>query len=98
VAGPRGEPLRLVRLVFDSARIMSSLEEVVLDEKMKPKELHKPLEVMVRVFPNPPGLQGKASGTDLQAEGRDDFGNEEPGEGGRPLVTLLLKLPEYKWY
>jgi hypothetical protein len=101
--GAGAEPLLVVRRVMDSARIVNTLPEVTLDEKLSPKELRKPLEVRVRVYRAPTGEGGEPvdpSRFDDQAEpsyfGPSD--GEGPGGPPRPLATLTLKLPEYKWW
>lgn len=48
------ESLQLFRIVFDSTKMVNTLSEIVLDEKLAPKELHKPLEVQVLVKMNSP--------------------------------------------
>lgn len=101
--GAGAESLLVVRRVMDSARIVNSLAELVLDERMSPKELRKPLEVRVRVFKAPAPDAGGFRATDEFADPAEPlyFGSaEEGGEGGpaRPLADLVLKLPEYKWW
>jgi hypothetical protein len=91
---PGGDPMRLVRQVFDSSDMVNSLEEISLDEKLSPVELRKPLEVKVSV------LLKSISGSESSWEGLKPWGEPsadlEPSE--RALVTLLMKLPEYRWY
>lgn len=103
-AGTLGDSILVVRTVMDSARIVNTLEEVVLDDRLSPKELRKPLEVKVVVY----RLQTEEGGgyretgryLDIIGEAPADPGSE-PDEGeGRPrkLASLILKLPEYRWY
>lgn len=93
LAGPGGEPLRLVREVFDSARIMSGMDDIALDDKLSPMELRKPLEVKVRVFLKPESPEAISIGP---FDGDDHDAHDKGAE--RVLVSLILKLPEYKWY
>jgi len=102
IAGPGGEPLRLVREVFDSAKIVSTRDDVALDEKLSPLELRKPLEVKVRVFLNPEIGANGSSGSREPGMG-EEFEASDPNSGtigkdGRTLISLILKIPEYKWY
>lgn len=104
-SGGSGESLLVVRRVMDSARIVNTLSEVVLDDKLSPKELQKPLEVQVNVYRLPRDPDGAAPDPSSlrDPEGESDPGpfRDEDGEGeGRPrrLVAFILKLPEYKWY
>lgn len=99
--GVGGDSLLVVRRVMDSARIVNTLDEIVLDDKLSPKELRKPLEVRVSVFRAPAeDAAGLLDETDSPFDGfgsGDDEG--ESGEGAnRPLMSLILKLPEYRWY
>jgi prepilin-type N-terminal cleavage/methylation domain-containing protein len=99
--GAGGDSLLVVRRVMDSARIVNSLEEITLDDKLSPKELHKPLEVRVSVFLAP--AEDAAGFLDQADSPSDGFGSADDewdsGEGaGRPLAALILKLPEYRWY
>ena len=103
-AGTLGDSLLVVRTVLDSARIVNSLEEVVLDESLSPKELRKPLEVMVNVYSV--SMEEAGRYRDLQGY-LDQIGNADStpptemdaGEAGpRKMASLVLKLPEYKWY
>ena len=82
IAGQGGEVLRLERQVFNGIRILSSGEDIPLDEKLAPLELRKPLEVKVRVI--------------LTSE--KSIGNALIEKEDRVLVSLVLKLPEYRWY
>ena len=104
VSGGGGDSLLVVRRVMDSARIVNTLGEIVLDDKLSPKELRKPLEVRVRVYRAPPvteeGFKDPASFPEPDENG--GFGAEE-GSGGDPdrprlMTSLTLKLPDYKWY
>lgn len=91
-----GIELLVLREVFDSARIVSTLEEVTLDENMAPLELKKPLEVRVRVFQTAPGEEDGFGGS-LQGWDMASGGEEEEGSR-RTLVRLLLKIPDYRWH
>lgn len=98
--GAGADSLILVRTVMDSARIVNTLDELVLDEKLSPKELRKPLEVRVRVFS---GRGEDAAVFDPDAFlRRMEYGEEGMNAEGeaapRPLVSLILMVPEYKWY
>lgn len=95
VAVAGGEELRVVREVFDSAKVVSSLKEVTLDENLSPAELRKPLEVRVRVFRDAgEGGFGEA----LPAwDGDWESGAGEDGKR-RTLSALVLKIPEYRWH
>jgi hypothetical protein len=100
--GAGAESLLVVRRVMDSARIVNTLTDITLDDKLSPKELRKPLEVRVRVYRAPTGDGGfpaDPSRFDDQAE--PSYFGPSDGEGAagppRPLATLTLKLPEYKW-
>lgn len=93
VPGPAGEGLRVVRTVFDSAKIVAELTELTLDENMSPKELRKPLEVRVRVFRTKPDSAAEAHGSFA-----DEAADAEESPQGAPLASLILKLPEYQWY
>jgi prepilin-type N-terminal cleavage/methylation domain-containing protein len=102
-AGSGGDSLLVVRRVMDSARIVNTMDEIVLDDKLSPKELRKPLEVRVSVFRLVPSEDG--SFRDASAfpdpDSEDAFGPEAgAGKADRPgpLTSLILKLPEYKWY
>ena len=102
-AGSGADSLLVVRRVMDSARIVNTLTEVVLDDKMSPKELHKPLEVRVRVYRAPSvDAGGFHSGQAFEEPEESIFfgSSEEDAEGGppRPLASLVAKLPEYKWW
>jgi prepilin-type N-terminal cleavage/methylation domain-containing protein len=92
------ESLFLVRQVFDSTRIMSSLEDIVLDEKLSPQELRKPLEVKVSVLL----VQGEAEGGGLPMLESQSFpwtdDADKSNSDGRTIVSLILKIPEYRWY
>ena len=101
--GAGAESLLVVRRVMDSARIMNTQREVTLDEGMSPKELRKPLEVRVRVYRAPltdGGGFADASRFEEPAEPSYFGPSDEDGAGGRPrpLATLTLKLPEYRWW
>lgn len=95
VVGPGGDELLVVREVFDSARIVATLPEVTLDNRMAPVELRKPLEVRVRVF------KETESGGEGFADPAWDWssGPESAGDGSRrTLSSLILKIPEYRWH
>lgn len=93
-AAAGGEEVLVVREVFDSAKVVSTLDEVALDDRMRPQELRKPLEVRVRVL-RTVDAEGAALPDPLDAAMA--AGTEEEG-GRRPaLATLVLKIPEYKW-
>lgn len=104
--GAGGDSLLVVRRVMDSARIVNSMEEIVLDDKLSPKELRKPLEVRVTVFRAPAedaaGILDKADtpsdGFGPEKSGTADGEGESGGSAGAPLAALILKLPEYRWY
>ncbi len=101
--GGGADSLLVVRRVMDSARIVNTLAEVVLDDKMSPKELHKPLEVRVRIYRAPTADAGgfRDPGTFEEPAESIFFGtSDEDTEGGppRPLASLVFKLPEYKWW
>jgi prepilin-type N-terminal cleavage/methylation domain-containing protein len=103
-AGTLGDSLLVVRTVMDSARIVNSLEEVILDEKLSPKELRKPLEVKVIVYRLPMEESGRyreiRAYQDEIGEALPEPAGETEGGGSRPqvLASLILKLPEYRWY
>lgn len=92
VPGPGGVELMVVREAMDSARIVATLEEVVLDERMSPAELRKPLEVRVRVFMRGEGGDREESGP------MPDWDPDGEGEDGsrRTLASLSIKIPEYR--
>lgn len=99
--GTGGDSLLVVRRVLDSARIVNSLEEIVLDDKLSPKELRKPLEVRVSVFRAPAeDAAGFLDRADSPSDGFATPDDAEDSEGGarHPLAALILKLPEYRWY
>lgn len=101
--GAGAESLLVVRRVMDSARIVNTLEEVALDDGMSPKELRKPLEVRVRVYRAPLADGGgfaEPSRFEDPAEPSYFGPSDEDREGGppRPMATLSMKLPEYKWW
>lgn len=101
--GAGAESLLVVRRVMDSARIVNTEREVTLDEHMSPKELRKPLEVRVRVYRAPLANGGgfaDASHFEEPAEPSYFGPADEDGAAGRPrpLATLTLKLPEYRWW
>lgn len=89
-----GETLLVVREVFDSARVLDVLEEVVLDDALSPVELRKPLEVRVRVL-DASGLEG--DGIPEPSPVRDPW-DDGADAGPRVLAALILKLPEYRWH
>jgi type II secretory pathway component PulJ len=100
-SGGSGESLLVVRTVMDSARIVNTLDEVVLDDKLSPKEAKKPLEVKVTVY----RLPASESGSPPDASSLRDPETEDSPSGGegadrrpRKLAGFILKLPEYKWY
>lgn len=102
-SGAGAESLLVVRRVMDSARIVNTLGELVLDEKLSPKELRKPLEVRVRVYRAPASETGGfADPARFQDPAEPSYFGpvESEGEDGppRPLATLTLKLPEYRWW
>jgi prepilin-type N-terminal cleavage/methylation domain-containing protein len=97
VPAPGGEELMVVREVFDSARIVSTLEEVPLDERMRPQELRKPLEVRVRVFRSAEGAE-EGGIPDPLPDWSPGFDAEEDGPSRRTLADLILKIPEYRWH
>lgn len=101
--GSGADSLLVVRRVMDSARIVNTLEELVLDDKMSPRELKKPLEVRVRVYRAPVADAGGFRGAGELADPAEPvfFGTSAEGEEGgpaRPLADLVLKLPDYKWW
>jgi prepilin-type N-terminal cleavage/methylation domain-containing protein len=103
-AGTLGDSLLVVRTVMDSARIVDVLDEIVLDENLSPKELRKPLEVKTVVYRLPMEEAGRyrEMGAYLDQIGEAaslPSGGTEEGDGGpRILASLILKLPEYRWY
>jgi prepilin-type N-terminal cleavage/methylation domain-containing protein len=103
-AGTLGDSLLVVRTVMDSARIVNTLEEVVLDDKLSPKELRKPLEVKVIVYRLPMEESGRYREIPDYLNGIGDEpadpAPETEGLEGKPrkLASLILKLPEYRWY
>jgi hypothetical protein len=97
VPGPAGTELLVVREVFDSADIARSLEELTLDDKLTPLEWRKPPEVRVRILmPEADEAGGTGWGGDFGASAGDWGGDSGPA--GRTLSSLLVKLPEYRWY
>jgi hypothetical protein len=102
--GAGAESLLVVRRVMDSARIVNTLRDVALDERLSPKELRKPLEVRVRVYVAPGAGEGNgpADPSRLADQAEPSYFGPADGEGAggapRPLATLTLKLPEYKWW
>ena len=101
--GAGAESLLVVRRVMDSARIVNTLHEVALDESMTPKETRKPLEVRVRVYRAPLADGGGFAEPSRFEEPSEPsyFGPaDDEGEGGppRPMASLTLKIPEYKWW
>lgn len=101
VSGPAGEGMRVVRQVFDSAKIVAAYSELTLDENMSPKELRKPLEVRVRVFRAAADSAGgaRASYGSFSGEAADAGSGDAGADSSRaPLASLILKLPEYLWY
>ena len=101
--GAGAESLLVVRRVMDSARIVNTARELELDEKMAPKELRKPLEVRVRVYRAPAADAGGYRDPSRFEEPSEPvyFGSaEEDAQSGppRPLATLTLKIPEYRWW
>lgn len=95
VMGPGGDELLVVREVFDSARMVATMAEVTLDNRMAPVELRKPLEVRVRVLkdaePGGGGFSEPAWDWSTGAEGEADGTR-------RTLSNLILKIPEYRWH
>jgi prepilin-type N-terminal cleavage/methylation domain-containing protein len=102
VPGVGGDSLLVVRRVMDSARIVNTLGEIILDDKLSPKELRKPLEVRVRVYRAAPvteeGFRDAASFPEPDESG--GFEGEGGTEADRPrlMASLTLKLPDYRWY
>jgi prepilin-type N-terminal cleavage/methylation domain-containing protein len=103
-SGTLGDSLLVVRTVMDSARIVNTLEEVVLDDKLSPKELRKPLEVRVIVYRLPTEEAGRYRDiprylAEIGEESADPAEETDGGEGKpRRMASLILKLPEYRWY
>ena len=108
-SGGGSDTLIVSRRVMDSARVVNTFEEIELDEKLSPKELRKPLEVRVRVYAvqaHPEsGLLDLASlrldqDPDPYSDGGSGgaTGEEEAANGPRLLTSLIVKLPEYRWY
>lgn len=106
VAGTLGDSLLVVRTVMDSARIVDALDEVVLDEKLSPKELRKPLEVKTIVYRLPMEEAGRYREMGAYLDQIGDAaesptpagGTEADGSGPAIMASLILKLPEYRWY
>ena len=96
--GPGGEELLVVREVFDSVRIVSTLQEITLDDKFTPLELKKPLEVRVRVWQLPPDGQEGTSWTAYEGHSPESLTASESSPPGRLLTSLTFKLPDYRWY
>lgn len=94
VASPSGAKLAVERMVFDSAKVMATLEEITLDGMMRPEELKKPLEVRVRVY-----LDLAEDGSAIPDAGLawDGVPLGSVPEGRRVLASLVLKIPEYRW-
>ncbi|MDB5105827.1 MAG: hypothetical protein JWP91_3516 [Fibrobacteres bacterium] len=94
------DSVMVVRRVMDSARIMNTLEEVVLDDKLSPRELHKPLEVRVKVYRIAAAGEGGGTGPSFSLDEKEDPFAADGSDKGKPrlLTSLTLKLPEYKWY
>lgn len=97
VAVSGGEELMVVREVFDSAKVVSSLKEVALDENLSPAELRKPLEVRVRVFRRAVSEDGGIAWPLPEWDGEWESGEGEDEER-RTLSALVLKIPEYRWH
>lgn len=103
-AGTLGDSLLVVRTVMDSARIVNTLDEVVLDDKLSPKELRKPLEVKVIVYRLPMEEAGRYRDIShylggIGEESADPVEETDGGDGKpRRLASLILKVPEYRWY
>lgn len=91
-----GAELRVVRVVYDSAKIVASQPEITLDDAMSPVELRKPLEVRVMVFKTSADKEegSPPSGERFSLDGPS--GIDLPADP--PLVSLTLKLPDYQWY
>lgn len=90
----KGISLMVRREVFDSARIVSNLSDVILDAKLSPLELKKPLEVRVSVY-----LLSEENA--FSSENADKFVTDADNSSFKnkhALVILLLKIPEYQWY
>lgn len=88
-----GEEILIVREVFDSAKVVSSLRELVLDEHMNPVELRKPLEVRVRV------LRTRSSEGEALPDPSGSWSPPDAGDAPQPALSILsLKIPEYKWH
>lgn len=104
--GTGAESLLVVRRVMDSARIVNTLDEIVLDDRLTPKEVSKPLEVNVKVYRLPrPGESGYSAPADpasfrdpLEDDYSSPLDEDEAGDKPRLLAKLTLMLPEYKWY
>lgn len=90
--GPGGEPLLVVREVFDSADI-AALPELILDESLSPRQLHEPPEVRVRVL-----MAGRDDGAGLDLSFLWPGEAWPDGEGERRvLASLAMKIPDYRW-
>ena len=91
--GPGGEPLLVVREIYDSADIASQ-PELTLDEALSPRQLREPLEARVRVF-----MAGEGEEDGFGLDPFSAWPGEDPaGEGERRvLASLSLKIPEYRW-
>jgi type II secretory pathway pseudopilin PulG len=103
-SGAGGEALLVVRRVMDSARIVNTLAEVVLDDKLSPKAAMQPLEVRVKVWWLAQIGQGTVPDAsamrDPEADGVATPDSDEGDGEGKPhsMASLIVKLPEYKWY
>ncbi|MEO7426412.1 MAG: hypothetical protein ABI036_14585 [Fibrobacteria bacterium] len=102
-SGVSGEMLLVSRRVMDSARIVNTSAEVVLDDKLTPKATRQPLEVRVKVWRLPAGTGAVPDASALQdpeGDGYTDPGaDDDDGEGkAHALAVLIVKLPEYIWY
>lgn len=99
VAVAGGEELLVVREVFDSAKVMSNLGEIILDDKLSPLELRKPLEVRVRVFRPQAGEEGEIPAPSVGwGDGWEQDWRGQDSSSLRTLSSLILKLPEYRWH
>ncbi len=78
-----GASFFIERVVFDSSKIVDSLEAVDLDKDGKPIYLRRPLEIVVRV-------RVKRPGSDIWYD--PDIDEREP------VVELHLLKPEYLWH
>jgi len=87
ISGAGSDGLLLTRMVFDSSKMVNTLHDIPLDEKLSPKELRKPLEVKVQV-----------SLLLTQSDPAENFSPSSTDDHKRTLVSLTFKIPEYQWY